>query len=293
MQTTDLNEQNDDGYLSNEDILNYVCGQNLRYCNSKRTMECKKLSKAEDGLLVPSNHSMANDDGTKSVLMIREKMTDDDIFQQHNDNDLPVFNSCGKNRNQNIHQTLENITEGEHVLPTRESQNKPYVTLNANTKLTSGKVCNLNGMASENNKNNFCNGSGNIIHVMADQVNQDNSVYKKEGIKSTSDSATCSNQATIIMEMANSDQLSLDSGDKFTEDTLVSSVSLYSITTSLAEGDYVENRGDVISSMPIQLPSQGIADQFDIKECSMTTIIEGEYVDRNTAILHTTMTNES
>ena len=300
MQTTNLNEENDDGYLSNEDILNYVCGQNLRYCNSNQTMECKSSSKVEEGVLASSNHSMANDNVTESVLMLGEKITGGDIFQPHyNDNDTPVFNSCGKSSNQNTYQTLENITEEDHVLPTIESQNKPYVTLNANTKLASDKICNLGKticyshqlMTLENSKNNFYNSKGSIIYAMADQVNQDNSAYKKEEVRSPS--ASCYNHRTTNEEMANSDQVSLDSGDKLTEDTLVSSASLYSITTSsLAEGDYIESRGDAVSSMPNQLPStsQGTANQFDGKECPMTTI-EGEYFDCNTAILHAT--NES
>ena len=276
MQAPNLNEQCDDGYPSNEEILNYVCGHNLRYCDSSQTnenMEYKKLSKAEEGILAPSNCSMSSDDTTK--LKLDEKV----ISDPHDVSDF-----CDKDSSQNIQTMANNDTEEDYVLSTIASQNKLYVTLNTNTKLIPDKVCILH--------NTTC---GNIMLPIVEQVNHNLAPQQEENFSQQKEAHsamlhTCSNERIINMDMANSDQLSLDSSSKLTEETLTSSVSSYSINTSLVEGEYIENRSPthsaIVHCIPIQSPSfhQNNVKHFDGNKYSTTTIIEGEYVDRNIAV---------
>ena len=295
MQAPDLNEQRDDIYLSNEEILSYVCGHNLRYCDSRQTnenMESKKLSKAEEGLLVPSNRSMTNSDTTKLILKLDKKP-----MSEH---DISVFYDHGSC--QNI-QTMENNTEGDHVLSAVASQNKPYVTLNANTKLSPDhdKVCMLHNTTCSHCYSKHC---GSNMLPIVEQVNHDNLAEQEEKFSQQKEanramSHKCNNERAINMD-ANSDQLSLDSSGKHTEETLTSSVSSYSINTSLAEGDYIENRSPmhstIVSCITMQSPNfhQNNVKHFDDNTCSITTAIEGEYVDRNIAVQqnkHTTYKN--
>lgn len=299
MQASDLNEhcdgQCDDGYPSNEEILNYVCGHNLKYCDSRQTnenVEYKKLSKAEEGLGVPSNHStMSNNELT---LRIGKKTM--------SDHDVSVF--CDKSSSQSIQAVTNNKIEEDHALSTVALQNKPYVTLNANTKLIPDKVCILHSTSHHCHcKYDHSEQHDNIMLPIVEQVNHnlaqqgENLSEQKEACRAMSH--TCNNERTVSMDMANSDQLSLDSSSKLTEETLTSSVSSCSINMSLAGGDYIENgspsHSAIISCIPIQSPTRNNVKHFNGNKCLTTTAIEGEYVDRNIAVQqskqHTTNKN--
>ena len=292
MQSPDLNEQCDDSYPSNEEILNYVCGHNLRYCDSRQTNEnvvYKELSKAEEGLLVPSSHlTMTN---SESILRIGEKTM--------SDHDVSVF--CDKENNLNIQTVTNNKIEENHVLSTVASQNKPYVTLNANTKLVPDKICILHNTSCHcHRKYDYSEQHDNII---VEQVNH-NLGQQGENLSEQKEAHRpmlhiWNNERTVSVDMANSDQLSLDSSSKLTEETLTSSVSSCSINISLAGGEYIENgspsHSATINCIPIQSPTSfNNVKNFDGSKHLTTTAIEGEYVDRNIAVQqgkHTTIKN--
>ena len=293
LQGPDLNEQCDESYPSNEEILNYVCGHNLKYCDSRQTInenvEYKKLSKAEEGLLLSSNN--------ESILRIGQKTM--------GDHDVSVFYDKGSS--QNIQTMSNNITEEDHAFSTSTvvSQNKPYVTLNTNTKLIPDKVCILHNTSCHCHCKYDYSEHDNVMLPVVEQVNHnlaqqgENLSEQKEAHKAILHA--CNDERTISMHMANSDQLSLDSSSKLTEETLTSSVSSCSINMSLAGGEYIENGSPshraIISCIPIQSPTnfhQNNVKHFDGNKCLTTTAIEGEYVDRNIAIQqskHTTNKN--
>ena len=131
IQTSNLNEQCDKSYPSNEEILHYVCGgHNLR---SIKVMEFKKLPKVEEGLqtgnIDKAIHSTTSHNETKSL---EEESLIDDINQRQSHHGV-----CDKDSNL---QAAENNTAECHPPSTVPSQNKLYVTLNTNTNMLPDKI---------------------------------------------------------------------------------------------------------------------------------------------------------
>ena len=111
MQTSNLNEQCDESYPSNEEILHYVCGgHNLR---SNEVMEFKKLPKVEEALhtgnIEQAIHSIINHNETKSLD--KESLIDD-INQRQSHHDV-----CDEDSNLQAveHDVNISLQEGEYI----------------------------------------------------------------------------------------------------------------------------------------------------------------------------------
>ena len=111
MQTSNLNEQCDESYPSNEEILHYICGgHNLR---SNEVMEFKKLPKVEEALhtgnIEQVIHSIINHNETKSLD--KESLIDD-INQRQSHHGV-----CDEDSNLQAveHDVNISLQEGEYI----------------------------------------------------------------------------------------------------------------------------------------------------------------------------------
>ena len=301
------NEQCEDDYPSNEEILNYICGQNSKCCDSRQSddsMEYRKSSKAEEWLcnsmeksghdIVKATHSMTyHDDSNESVSFLDAKRFEDEDTVQQNSYNLQITHTC-KGSNQN-RQMAENNTEEDPSLTAEESsKNRLYVTLNANAKSIPYIKHNISSLLQNRSHNLHHCSNTSIILPIVDQPKHDSTVqgescYHQNSINGTMPQAH-NNVDTISIEVAaNSGQLSFDSSDELTEETSVSS---YGVNASSVEGEYTEstlsscNVVDDVVYIPMQLHDlyQNIVKQFDGKVHSPISTIESDYVDQNIAI---------
>ena len=182
-------------------------------------------------------------------------------------------------------QAVINNTVKDHPPSTVSSQNKPYVTLNTNTNLVP------DGLYIMNDNTHHCyspqkgkdNSNSNSLHDCGNTAIHNNSLQQLEDVSQCKKAAACKTE-----ESHESDQLSLDSNDKLTETTHVSSASSH---ISIEEGEYIENKSptpsvkDDVTFIPLQPHDshQSIATHFD-ETFVTTTAMEGEYIDYNTAV---------
>lgn len=262
--TTNLNEQyDDDGYPSNEEILEYICGaHNLR---SNEILELKKLPKTEEGSLNFANIKQAviNQHDTRSL--------DGESFNQRR-------GVADKDSN------LQANTAEDYPPSTIPLPNKRCVTLNTNSNSVPDKLYIMDDTThhwhspqkgKDNNNSNSLYHCGNIaIHNNSLQVE---------------DFSQCKKTAAYKTENVNSDQL--DSSEKLTETTNMSSASSHDVNISIEEGEYIESKSpmhnvkDDVICIPLQPHNshQITLTHFD-KTFSTTTAMEGEYIDYNTAV---------
>ena len=307
MQEPDLDEQHDDICLSNEDILNYICGQNLNDCNPgqiNESMKYKEIPKPDEDLNTSGNNieetlnPSINHSCIKSVVQLDKKCLNDNSILQQNNHDVQDFE---KDSNQSI-QEAEDNSEEAHTFSTAESQNKLYVILKTNAKSVPEKIyiehnttCHWYPLQDKSIGTHQCS---SIALPIVDQSKYDNALQESFSHQNNTNREilhTCNDENTSKTEMvATFDQLSSDSSDKPTEDTLTTSVSSYGTNSSLAEGDYVENTSFTSSSIDdvICIPMQShnlhpnTVTPLDDELCLPTTAIEGEYVDSNIAVQH-------
>ena len=259
-----MNEKCDDSCPSNEEILKYVCGDhNLR---SDKILEIKKLSKTgEESLTNSGNIEQAVINQNETTSLDRESLN-----QQHDVSD--------KDGNP---QAVINNTAEDHPPSIVPSQNKLYVILNTNTNLVPDKLYITHHWDSlQKGKDNS---NLNSLHHCGNIAIHNNSLQQLEDFS----------QRAYKTENVYSDQLSLDSNDKLTENTHESSASSHDVNISIEEGDYIENKSPThsvkddhdVTSIPLQPhdPHQSIVTHFD-KTFLTTTPIEGEYIDYNTAV---------
>jgi len=314
MQAPILNEQCNDTYPTNEEILNYVYGQDSS-CNDlgqiNRNMEFKELSVIEEGLCISTNCSINTEETlnstgnheSKSVLPLdKEDFNDNNMFPQQDNHNVTMF--FEKDSSQSPQAITNTNNNRDHTLA---SENKLYVTLSNDTKSVPDKTCVKHGTSSchcyplQNKKNDtpgFPHHCDSIIPRVEEQAKHDSLVQQDYCFPQHTNAnrpmtLTHSTDSTTVMEMVNPDQLSLDSSDKLTEDTLTSSVSSYSINNSLIEGDYIEHRTptlidgvDNVIHISVQPQNfyQNNMIHFDGKICPKTTAKEGEYVDHDIAV---------
>ena len=291
MQECTLDEEHDNSYSDHEDVLNYLCGKNFKGCDlgqNTENMEYKEISKAEKNI-----HSSTNNVGnigrqtysntTKSVIILEENNVNN--FEQLNDQDVPVINKDNS-------QTVINGTVEDYASSTGESQNKLYVTFKTNIQLapdgTHMATSHWHPSQKSNDYSDCPCHHGSII-LLTDRQVKDNSTIQQEKDPSHQDNAIskmshgCHNESSNSMQIeVNSDELSLDSIDKLTEDTLVSSISSYSVNASSVEGDYIENKSSAHNTIvdvvyiPMQPHENNVT--FGDKAFPINTVMDGAYV---------------
>ena len=269
------NIDSDDSYPGNEEILKCVYGQNLRWCGGSGqatdNMECKEI-----------------------LLRTENDLNYDNDFEKKNDQDIPVLSS------QNIQMITNNTKDDYDIQCTGESQNRLYVTLNANVVLDPDVTTCYAKQKSKNNDSDCSHHCGTVNLPKIENVKYDDAVQNGFSHQSNANRAIsyrCKNKSTSSIEMAaNSDQHSLDSNDKLTEDTLTTSVSSCGINASLVEGDYINNKSSAYSAIndvnciPMQTHNfhQNTMMSLDNEMCLPTTAAVGEYVDCNIAVQQNT-----
>lgn len=294
IQPPKVDEHCSDSYPTNEEILNYVCSRNSRYYDGREineNMECQEISETtEEGLCTSANscdnskeaiYSTVDCDNTKSVLLLNRKSVQDGIvFQQKDTHDVAVF--CDKESNLRIQEAIAN-GDKDHI---HSSQNEHYVILNNSTTSVPNKVC---------DEHTTC-------HCYPLYKDSKTKCISLQDMKFSSNNKAMSQvYNSECTEITNSEQLSLDLSDKFTEDTLTSSLSSCSINISLVEVDYIKfkspiatnNEADRVNQIPIQSKNvhQTLLTHLDGPNYSITTAAEGEYIDHNIAVQQTHRTS--
>lgn len=299
MQECTLDEEHDDSYPNHEEVLNYLCGKNLKHWDlgqNSTNMECKEISKVENDIH-PSTNNVVNIGGqmyssnTKSVINLEENK--DNNCEQLNDQDVPIVYKDNS-------QTVINGTEEDYALCTGESQNKLYVTLKTNIKLAPDGMytttCHWHPSQKNNEYSDYPCHRGSIILLTDKEVIDDSAVQQEKDFSRQNNTIAkmshgCHNESSNSMQMeVNSDDLSLDSSDKLTEDTLVSSISLYSVNASSVEGDYIENKSpthntiDDVVYIPMQPHDFHQSNvTFGDKTFPLNTVMDGAYVGHDIA----------
>ena len=307
-------EQCDDSYPSNEEILNFICGQNSKCCDPRQiddNMEHRKSSNVEEGLctsteksshnVVRAIHSMTNhNDSIKSVLSLDAISFDDEHIVQQNSCNVRIIDT-DKSSSQSIQMAMKNTEEDHSPSAGESSKNKEYAALNTTTKsvlyIKHKTTCHWYPLQSHN----FHHCNNNSVIPSAVEETEHHSTFQEEESFHHQDttnetrSHAHNNENTIGLEMAtNFGQLLLDSSNKLTEETLTSSVSSYNINALSVEGEYTENKlytcecntADDAVYIPMHLFDlyQNIVEQFDDKAHSPTSTIEGECIDPKIAI---------
>ena len=294
IQESNLDEEHNNSYPNHEEVLNYLCGKNLKGHDIGKNVECRELSKAGKDIY-PSTVNIGGQlysDSTKSVILLEENdFNKDNSFQQQNSHDVPIFYKDSSH-------IVINSSEEDYAQSTGESQKRLYVTLKTNVKLAPNGMymtnCQWYPSQKSNDYSDYPCHHGSIM-LLTDRQVKDNSAVQQEDLPIANEvmSHGCYSKSSNNMQMeVNSDELSLDSSDKLTEDTLVSSVSSYSVNACSVNEDYIENKSpthnvihDVVY-IPIQPHNfhQNNVTHFDDKTFPLSTVGDGDYVDHNIAI---------
>lgn len=313
MQEVNMDDgQCNDSYPSNEEILNYICGQNSKCCDARQIDDNRKSPNEEERLCTSTEkfghnigkaiHSMTNhDDCIKSVLSLDTVSFDDEHIVQQNSCNVRIIDT-GEGSSQNIQMAMNN-TEEDHSLSAEESsKNEAYATLNTTTKsvlyIKHKTTCHWYPLHKSHTLH-LCSNSSVTSTVVEktkhDSTLQEGESFHHEDTTNGTSSHAHNSENTIDIEITtNFGQLLLDSSDKLTEKTLTSSVSSYSINVLSVKGEYTENKlstcecntVDDAVYIPMQLCDlyQNVVKQFDDKAHLPTSTTEGEYIDPNIAV---------